>query len=330
MDTKDECYIYRINNSNCNDGHDFVFKSSRKMVELALKMDIDGDKNIMQTENAYLDATHRQVHGFKNFGLWVYHPSMRYILHLASMEICSKNSIDIAQFFSFFNELVAKVSKTEGKMFNPNSFMCDEGAANHKAIRMVYGEDFATSRVMGCQRHFQNEQVFTTLIKDLCHVTTVCKYKILESRLDEVTKLYPDIESWIDWWHERQSHIFAPFKGSGLQGVNLSDEGNAGWKRCIMSLVRAAKEDFATMVLQERCMHMFHNNVQASDGRRPSQADKESKLRAQQEREADEFVDILDDDYAIILEAIQSKNPELHLPKAAEKHRPKNQQKPHC
>ena len=51
-DTKDECYNYRINNSNCNDGCDYVFKSSRKMVELALKMDIDGNKNIMQTENA--------------------------------------------------------------------------------------------------------------------------------------------------------------------------------------------------------------------------------------------------------------------------------------
>ena len=68
-------------------------------------------------------------------------------------------------------------------------------------------------------------------------------------------------------------------------------------------------------------------DVQASDGRGPSQADRESKLRAQQEREADEFVDILDDDYAIILEAIQSENPEYHLPKAAEKHRPKKSTK---
>ena len=118
-DTKDECYIYRINNSNCNDGCNYVFKSSRKMVELALKMDIDGDKNIMQTENAYFDATHSWVHGFKSFGLWVYHPSMQHILCLASMEIHSKNSKDITQFFSLFNELIAKVSKTEGKMFNP-------------------------------------------------------------------------------------------------------------------------------------------------------------------------------------------------------------------
>ena len=85
------------------------------MVELAIKMDIDGDENIMQTENAYFDATHSQVHGFKSFGLWVYHPSMWYILWLASMEIHSENSQDTAQFFFPFNELVAKVSKTEAK-----------------------------------------------------------------------------------------------------------------------------------------------------------------------------------------------------------------------
>ena len=57
------------------------------------------------------------------------------------------------------------------------------------------------------------------------------------------------------------------------------------------------------------------------------QADRESKLTAQQEREADDFVDILGDYYAIILEAIQSENPEYHLPKAAEKHRPKKSTK---
>ena len=121
------------------------------MVELAIRMDINGDKNIMQTENTYFDATHSWVHGFKSFGLWVYHPSMQCMLRLASMEIHSENSKDISQFFSLFNELVVKVFKTEGKMFNPKAFMCDKGGANHKAIRIVYGEDFATSRVVGCQ-----------------------------------------------------------------------------------------------------------------------------------------------------------------------------------
>ena len=127
------------------------------MIELALKMDIDGDDNTMQTKNAYFDATHSRVHGFKSFGLWVYHPSMWRILCLASMEIQSENSQDIAQFFKLFNELVVKVLKIEGKMFNPRFFMCDKGGANHRAIRIVYGDEFAETRVVGCQWHFKND-----------------------------------------------------------------------------------------------------------------------------------------------------------------------------
>ena len=111
-----------------------------------------------------------------------------------------------------------------------------------------------------------------------------------------------------------------------MPGVNLSEQENAGWKRWPMSLVRAAKEDFATMVLQERQMHILNNNLQALDGHGLSQADREAKFRAQQERKAEEFVNILDDEYAIILEAAQSENPKYHLPKAAEKHRPKRKQ----
>ena len=225
-------------------------------------------------------------------------------------------------------------------MFNPRFFMCDRGGTNHKAIRIVYGDEFAKRRVVGCQCYFKNDasriakcigpdmqEIIITLTKELCKVTTVAKYKILKSRQDEVAKLYPEIVNWINWWHERRSHIFAPFRGGGLPGVNLSKQGNAGWKRWPMSLVRPAKEEFATMVLQERQMHMFNNNLQASDGHGPSQADREAKFRAQQEREAEEFVNILDDEYVIMLEAVQSENPEYHLPKAAEKHRPKQKQK---
>ena len=70
--------------------------------------------------------------------------------------------------------------------------MCDEGGANHKAIRIVYGGEFAKTRVVGCQWHFQNDasriakcigpdmqEMFITLAKELCKVTTVAKYKIL-------------------------------------------------------------------------------------------------------------------------------------------------------
>ena len=78
-DKKDPFYIYRIGNRNLGGSTDFVFKSSRKMAQMALNMDIDGESNLLQMENAYFDATHTWVYGFKSLGLWLIHPAMKKI-----------------------------------------------------------------------------------------------------------------------------------------------------------------------------------------------------------------------------------------------------------
>ena len=57
------------------------------MAQMALHMDVDGEPNILQMENAYFDVTHTQVYGFKSLGLWLIHPVMKKILRLASMEL---------------------------------------------------------------------------------------------------------------------------------------------------------------------------------------------------------------------------------------------------
>ena len=85
-------YIYNIGNKNFADlsnvsATDHVFKLSSKMAEIALQMNKDAPENLLQLENAYFDATHTCVYGFKTFGLWMIHPAMKQILHLASMEI---------------------------------------------------------------------------------------------------------------------------------------------------------------------------------------------------------------------------------------------------
>ena len=142
----------------------------------------------------------------------MYHPAMRKILRFASMDICSENSKDIAMFFHLFNEILEKETGKPGYKFNPCTFMCEEGSANYKAIEMEYGTDFTKERVVGCQWHFKNDmtwkswqvgpdmrELFTRLCKNLCTATTVVKYNVIKSQLDEIAKVYPSIESWIDW-----------------------------------------------------------------------------------------------------------------------------------
>ena len=44
---QDKFYIYRIRNQNLNGGSDYVFKSSRKMGEMAILVDVEGPEHIL-------------------------------------------------------------------------------------------------------------------------------------------------------------------------------------------------------------------------------------------------------------------------------------------
>ena len=69
-DEYDLYYIYRVNNGLCNDTSDYVLKSSREMVGIAIMMDVDNpEANPLQLENCYFDAMHKCVQGFKSLGL---------------------------------------------------------------------------------------------------------------------------------------------------------------------------------------------------------------------------------------------------------------------
>ena len=159
-DEYDLYYIYRVNNGLCNNMSDYVFKSSREMVRIAIMMDIDStESNPLQLENCYFDAMHKHVQGLKSLGIWTFHPTMKKILCLASMEIHSENTSDIAQFFSFFNKIVAKEKKVPGCKYNLRCFVCDEEGYNYNAITQVYGEDFCNEHEKGCQWHFKNDVI---------------------------------------------------------------------------------------------------------------------------------------------------------------------------
>ena len=111
----------------------------------------------LQLENAYFDATHSHVQFFKSLGLWLIHPAMKKVLHLASMDIRSEHHKDIALFMTLFNKMLAEVKGDENDKFNPQYFVCDESGANYKALLLVYGEQFTSLCTKGCQWHFKQD-----------------------------------------------------------------------------------------------------------------------------------------------------------------------------
>ena len=133
-DKKDPYYIYKIRNGLMSNETDYVFKSLRVAAWLALDMDIDGCQNPMQQENTYFDTGHPREHGFLTICLWVVHPALAKIVNLASMEIRSKSTDDVATFFTLFNLVLHEVSGDMNKIFIPCCFVCDESSANYNGV----------------------------------------------------------------------------------------------------------------------------------------------------------------------------------------------------
>ena len=189
---------------------------------------------------------------------------------------------DIALFLHLFNKILEEVSGKEGYKFNPRYFVCDEAGVNYKAITLVYGEEFAAQHVKGCQWHFksdvqkhlkhvrpEDQDLFLETCFKTCDVTTVADYNRLKAILDDISEESPEIKPFILYWDPRRSHVFQPFRGMGLPSVNMSEQANKSFKPTsskAMRLVNAAKYDVATMMYQEREIHMFEWNMLMAPG----------------------------------------------------------------
>ena len=258
-------------------------------------------------------------------------------MRLASMDIRTENIKDIALFFTMLNEILQKVTGKPNYKFNSRYFVCDEGSANHKAIKYVYGEEFAKARVVGCKWHFRKnatmkarpmpediQDIFNKTCKKLCKSTTITnQYNLLKGELEELAKKHPTLNPWIQWWHVHRSHIFAPFRVGGLTGVNLSEMENAGWESYnTLGLVHADKQDTATMILQEKEIYLFNRNQTKSTGSGPSKAVRNSGDRQEQIKIAGDFVNILDVEETLCQKAEQAENPNAFIPRGSAKQKP--------
>ena len=189
--------------------------------------------------------------------------------------------------------------------------------------------------IKGCQWHFKSDvknhvtklvpEDQTTFVKTcyaMCDVTTVADYNCLKQVLDDLAEQNPEIKPFVMYWDPCRNHIFKPFRGSGLQGVNISEQGNVTFKPSqTMRLVHAAKYDVATMLEQEKEIELFERNLLKCAGRGQSAGVRNSKDRVQQIKVAEDFVNILDHEEDVLAEAKQGNNPSMFIPKSDAKHR---------
>ncbi len=289
---------------------DYVFKSSKQALDLALKMDIDAtDRNPLQEEFAFIDGKFGRVQDFVSLAMWTYHPAARRILRLASMEIRSEWTRSISLFLCMFNKALGEVNGKPCK-FNPRGIICDNAGAMENAVRDVLGERFlAEGCFAACRWHFRNEMTkkesslreedrpaFHEICKGMCEVGTVQEYNLLHERMVDISNRNSgNLNNVISWWHARKENLFPAFTGTRTPGVNLAEMGNAGWtKRNSSKMVRAAFEDSASMLLQNVQLRMFLQNQGRSSGCGPTEEDRNRRDQAEQRRHAAEYVEVLD------------------------------------
>ena len=116
-DEYDKFLVYRVNNGEMNNGDPtYVFKSSKRMAQVAVSMDRE---NGTCKEYVHVDAKHDRVKGMKSLTVWMYHKQHRRVYCLAIMEVTEENGQNITLLWETFNDMLREVKSDPTYIFNP-------------------------------------------------------------------------------------------------------------------------------------------------------------------------------------------------------------------
>ena len=340
-DELDKLYIYEVNNSKMNSLPDFVVKSSSKILEIAVEMDVDGPSNILQDEDSYFDGCHSRCKDFISFGLWVRHPSMRRIIKLAGMETRKEDTEAITIFFSKLNEMLQKVTKRKDYKFNPRHIMMDEAGANFSALKNVFGQEFVDKKCITCQWHFLSNMQehkheilenlrdeFLDKAQQLCTRKSVAEFELIFARMREIVSQSPNAGNFLDWHYVRRVRTFPAFREALHAGANAAEIGNAQWKAPYrLSLVSAAKDDINRMLQMETDYEKFTSGEYFLRGQAPNDVQRATAERRFQMEQGRAFADVLRNEAALQMEFTSQRNPPHFRPSHTAKHKPKKKGK---
>ena len=118
-DKRDPFYVYTINDRRGNpEKLSLVFKSSSLKAQMALKLDRT-QSNVLSDEFCDFDGKVQRCKGFISLTASVYHPLLKKVIPLATMETESENSLSIELFWKYFNDILRKESGLKDYVFNP-------------------------------------------------------------------------------------------------------------------------------------------------------------------------------------------------------------------
>ena len=229
-DLHDPFLIYKINNKKLGHGDDYIIKTSRRALDICMLMDQNSEgNNILKQETAYFDGQHSRCQGFVTLLLFVFHPEMKKILRLATMEVRKENTSTIAQFWHLLGQAISLQSQKPDQLFNPSTMIVDENGGNFCGIREIYGADFEKQQVVSCQLHFkldaqrnnkvgtEHREDFIKKLHQMVCAPTVGHYNKIGEEVEEIVSIYPGVKNFFQWWDARRYHVFPAFRGFASQ-----------------------------------------------------------------------------------------------------------------
>lgn len=307
-DKADPCYIFKLHKNTIDKARpDLVFKASFKLGEIGALMDQNGRKNPLQDVDVFFDGCHSRVDGFVALALWVYHPAMRRLLRLASMEVKSEKAEHIKLFWQFYDEVLRMYTGDPTFSFNPRKIMCDASGAVANGIADYFGHDFYKRKILGCQWHFLNNaehraqrigeahrETFLQGCMNLTRHKTIPAYNAQMRILRRIASMYDaSVLRFLEWWDVRKYHMFGPFRQHAFARMNLAETGNAAWKPDeTLTLVQAAKDDTTSMLAQEEDFAQFKAGLKKPTGKGPSDRDRARKEERHQIEQGKAFAEL--------------------------------------
>ena len=146
MQRLDKFLVYKINSKALNGDTSYVFKTSKRQLDIAISMDCD-ENGPLKDEYMFFDGTFKRCPGFVTLAGHVFMDISCQIVKLFTMETDSESTECVSLCWRLFNEAL---SERLGKpyRFNPSGWSMDEGQGMWKGLEDVYGEDAAKKCLM--------------------------------------------------------------------------------------------------------------------------------------------------------------------------------------
>ncbi|KAL9961802.1 hypothetical protein ACROYT_G030823 [Oculina patagonica] len=303
-DSRDPYYVYKMNDRRGNpERPSFVFKTSKLKASFALNMD-ETIGHTLSKEFCFFDGKVKRCDGFVSLTASVYHPILRKLVSLATMECETEDACNVELFWNCFNEVLKKEKKDKNYVFNPRGWITDMAGSNMEGIKRVFGPK-ALNKLKTCEFHFKecrNRQArklnddarrnFKDLCNALLEAVSPMAYEKSKEDLENFvaeSKERKYLQSWIEWWHKRRNYIFRAFvQFESAPKMNLAELIHASWvkrDRMNMSLLDAAYADSRDCIQLEAAYKAFQDGT-GKGGTGPSLQEKQNKATRDQIRRA--------------------------------------------